>query len=1008
MSREPRGDGTAPPLLPRGGLLALGAVAVCAFAALFPFAYRRVTQAAEEAPSGLSLTYLRLAMAEDPSDASLKLRFAEAALALGNLREAQAALSGLRERTDAVGHAAQKLDLRIEHAAWAAVPQGRDADKRQALARYRAALARLKLDGLPPDELETLAERAREADRPDLRATLLSDAVRKTGARDPELVKRAERAYLELERPLDAAHLAAESAEQTGRLDDALRSLTHARAAARPSESAALFTRLVKRVGRRTPLLEAGLTAAIDRGDHQAALALAEELLAREPQAPARHAAVLQLASWSGQSELALVEQLWLLEHGAGREVWNGAAQNARALSDLRALRTLYEQGGHTERLPRDELLQLVAVYEALGDAAAAHELLIRALSGRYASDYELWNLRLLLERARGRFDQALETLRSIDARFPPDIELRELRADLLLSQGRAEEALSVLADVTPPDDYPRLMQLARVANAAADVGAARRAYRDATRLEQATEADFAQLYALDMLDGDLSAARDTAQRGLIRYQTPAMLELAFDSALKQEDHQMLAVLFAASETEGHPFQMDPRYVALRTSYRQARAAIAIERGDVFYAQRLLGDARRDLLRGIPHAEGQAIARLEPLVGAQRAQELSLALAKNDGPALRVLYPEVASTLSPRERVHVLHRLERDEEAVKVALTALEDGSVGEAEREGLVEDAKSLSQQVPRHADATLELLDMGTLKVWQARVQATYTATHRAWSGGLSYAALDVEGDAHFTLKATHELIPWVGLSRRWRDHEAAAQFGINLRDGRSARPYVGLSSRLRFQKGPQLIFAAQVDEVPNDTAALRALGLRDQVSAAVEVPFAKRWFSSASAAGALYSSRNRELLGGGATFEGMLGMRLFPATTRILHGNVRLAVRAAPRWSKAQLPDSIASDQTSPAGWLVPDSSTFVGVGGTLGKGQIALPPVWGREVVFLADANVGYLVPQRELGFFARGGVGTSLLGRDQLSLSGQASNVVGTAPTSTIWSVTLDYATSLWR
>jgi hypothetical protein len=57
-----------PPLLPRGALLTLGAVAVLGFGALFPFAYQRVTHATGEQPSALSVTYLRLAVQEQPSD----------------------------------------------------------------------------------------------------------------------------------------------------------------------------------------------------------------------------------------------------------------------------------------------------------------------------------------------------------------------------------------------------------------------------------------------------------------------------------------------------------------------------------------------------------------------------------------------------------------------------------------------------------------------------------------------------------------------------------------------------------------------------------------------------------------------------------------------------------------------------------------------------------------------------------------------------------------------------
>lgn len=1006
MKWEPRRDGTAPPLLPRGGMIGLAAVAVVGFSVLLQPAYQRVADAMSAAPSALALTYLRLAVHEQPADRNLKLRLAESALALGNLEEAATALTDVRAAPDAVGLEGSLLFVRVQRAIWTGIPREQAEARAHALDGYRTAIRAVVTEQLPPRTLADLAAQAGEAGEVALRASMLIDAALRPGPIDDDLVRAAERACLEAEEPLEAARVASESARRTHRLDDALRALVHARAAAQPSAAWAMYLKLREQFGARTPLLEAGVAVAIDRGDHREALALAEQLLEREPERPERHAAVLQLASWAGESELALVEQLWLLEHGGGRAVWSAAHDNARALSDMRILVGLYEREGRTAELPRPELLQLLATYEALGEGERAHELMTRALLGRHAADRDLWNMRLLLERARGRYDQALETLRAMAERFPPDRDLGELRADLLLGQGRAGEATDVLAAVTPRDDHARLVRLAQVAEAAADIDTARRAYRDATRLAEASESDFARLYRIEMLDGDVGAALSTARRGLVAHPTPTMLELAIDAALQADEARMLDVLFANSEQHGHPFRLDPRYVALRVSHRQARAAAALKRGEHDAAEQLLAAAGSDLQRGLPHSEGPPHARLLSLLKVQRTQALSLALARDDVPGLRALYPQLAAELTPRERVHLLHRMNRDDEAVSTALSALREDKVDATQRAGLLADAKALTAQRPRHVSAQLEALDMGALRLWQGRVQASWTETRREWSGGLRYIALSDADPALFTLKDTHELIPWVGLRRRWEHHEAAVQVGVDLRDGKSPRPYVALSAKLQLG-GPRLIFAAQVDEVPDDTAALRALGLRDQITAGIEVPFTERWYATSLAMGSLYSSRNRELLGGGATVEAALGMRLFPAS-HALTGNVRLAFRTAPRWSVSRLPRSVPSTRESPEGWLVPDSATFLGLGASIGRGQLALPPVWGREVSFLADAAAGWLWPQQNVGFFARAGVGTSLVGGDMLSVSSRASNVVGTAPNSTVWGVTLDYAVSLWR
>src|SRR5690606_35585937 len=112
---------------------------------------------------------------------------------------------------------------------------------------------------------------------------------------------------------------------------------------------------------------------------------------------------------------------------------------------------------------------------------------------------------------------------------------------------------------------------------------------------------------------------------------------------------------------------------------------------------------------------------------AQRRRVLELALASNDRETLTRVYPEQAKRLTPRQRVHVLHRLGRDEDAVSEAVSNIRSGELTTPELDALQDDAGSLSADMPRQVAVVSDVLEMDGLTAARLGASARFT-----WSGG------------------------------------------------------------------------------------------------------------------------------------------------------------------------------------------------------------------------------------------------------------------------------------
>lgn len=968
----------------------------------------------DEAHSSLSIAYQRLAVHERPNDHQARLDLALATYETGQLAEARATLAPLLGLEGSAGRRARALAAAVERCSWLAIPEQHALARTQARARYLAALRQLREAELSLAELEQLARRWLEAGELDASADLLVRiALRGPGKVQPQRVAAAVEALLGGGRPLDAALLHERAAERSDAPQDlvhALAALELARSAARPEEAWALFERLRRRFGREPKLLAAGLSAADDRPDSASARALIEELLRLEPDAPVWHTQMMRRALWGGDSARALLEQSWLAARGVVVKDAPDPREAARALSDLRLLANLQARDARLGPLPATELLDQLAVKEALGEPELAHSLLVARIEGGQGDDQQLWARRVALELALGRLAAAADSLRSMDERFGPSSARREQRVALLLQLGRSSEALALLDPLLDSGDSRAVSRLAALAWSLGDLERAQAAHLRLAASARASEEETLRLCTLQRLAGQERELLRTAVAGFSRFGSAALFDSASAAALQLRAFPQLEQLFSMAEAKGAPFTKQERYLALRASYHHGLASAARGRGELVEARAQLQSARSVLVRAADPVASSSRSALGALERAQARAELELALATDDRSGVSSAYARIGSELNPRERVFVLHQLRRDDEAVLEARRGLEDAALGPADRAAVARDGEQLARSLPRGVRAEGGYGGMGSLDLPRARLDFAYSGAWRSLLAGVEYTELRLAERAPLELDPIHELRPW--LAGRWlRSHsQLQLELGVDVRDGANVRPYAVLSDALQFgSRGHALTLLTAFNEVPNSSPGLRVVGAQDQLLFRGVVPLSERFYASAAAQGMLWSTRDRELLGGGMNLDAALALHVLPAEQR-WRWDLRLAGRFAPRYARADLPASVPGQAAQAAAlgeWLIPASSAWFGPGLTLAYGELEAPPLAGRRAGLLADGAVGWLVPQSQLGYYAEGGVGVAPLGADLLAVKAQVGNVLGTAPGTMTWLAGVSYHHSLW-
>lgn len=955
----------ARPLLSAWSALGLMAAAGVSFAALFPLSRDRESRALLGTPDMLALAYLDLALARSPDDVALRLRIAERRLSAGQFERAREALAPLAADDS---EAVSLLRVEIDYRAWAAVA-GSDAAP-AALAQLVATLERTPHERLSLSGAERIAELSAQAGQSVTRAEIL-DRVARAELEDDERLRAADAAWLEAGQPLPAAALRAERAlalpDQDGAVHAAL-ALRRALAVGEPEPALALFRELRPVFGDDPRVLQLGLAALAGVDDAQA-LAVAEQLLALEPDDAALRQRVAELRAWTGANRQPAAPP-------PPKPVPPPLRWDSRE-----ALEVDVRSAENEERV-----IERAALLERLGAPERALQLIDGALAQSLVDQRALWELKAAVQLRQRDTRAALTTLAQMDDRFGATRGSVQRRAALWLSLGELRPALDLLASAPGARALSDERELGALGWELGDIASVRETYRSIASKTGATADDVRRLWLLEREGGDMAAAARAALAGFERLGAPELLKLGLHTAVEADEEALVSIALDAADQRGEALLDDPESVRLRISTRQGRAHQAILREEPELARAELERSAALLSAASADAPDRKDVYGE-LWKAQERQTLDLALAARDHQLLARVYPEQAESLSARERVYVLHQLGRDEDAVVEAVSSLESGGLPERDSGALEADADALGAEMPRQIGVLGGVVSMEDLVT--ARVGA---ALRETWgSDGTLAAQVELSRlGAELSLDAgQQELAAELGAGLG----DSSLALGVVVRDGRAPRPSLRFEQGVIDTPGLDLDLLVRVNERSFDSSALRLIGVEDELAARAEITFLEHYSASLHASAKLYSDRDdRHLLGGGAALDAALGRHF--GLGELGTGSLRVAGYVAPRFD-----DEAAGP--------VPDGASWVGLGAQLARGQLSIAPVAGRRVSLLADATAGWLLPLGELGWSGKLGLGLSVLGGDLLSLQASASNVMSNAPGFSVYMFGADYAVSRW-
>lgn len=1032
---EPKPPPEHRPLLSTGGMFALIGCAALVLLVLLPLAQGRLQKAILLAPSSLSLRYLELSLAKRPEDRELRVQLVQKLLETGQLPEARKTLLPLVAAAD---QPAQLLLIELDRRAWAAIPPQRADERALALRQVLADMQAIAAESLPLAEQERFAKLYRELDQP-LTAAELFEALARRDLPDAEArIRVADAAWLAAGKPERAAALQADLALRPAQTPAA--GLAHARAAierTRSTGDAAALKRVLGQMREAFPrdlgLLELEAKLA-EEHDVERAYELTQQLVAAAPNDLDHRRKLARLAEATGRGLKALDAYVWLVRHGGDAHDYARAVELAKANWDLPLLRELLElRGGKAEPpavSPRDPrkrtaapekrrnrarcqaaasrsqlqavrrraIYERVALDEALGDAAAARAKLTGASESELQDDSELWQRRFEFEQRQGDLQAQLVTATQMLQRFG-GLSASERLASVQLALGQTQAALSTLlaAALTPEQrDEAWLRRIALLAFEAGDVAAERGAYEALIASAEGAAWDYQRLWELAP---DQGAALRIALAAFERFQSPGMLAAALEIYRDRGDtNEVLALLERAEAVRA--LSERPGYWQTRISLHQERAALAAKQQDYSLAKAQLAEAERLLARAAEQAPG-APELYDGIRVSQSAQGLSLGLASDDMPLTARAYDDYGSRLSVREQVYVLRRLGRDDEALALARSALDRPDVNEKDRGVLEGDARALSTGIVRFARVMGDAVQMDGLRALKSGATLEYTGRAAGVRGDASFTYYEPRATAEPVLSAPARD---VAASLAGRLSAVSLEAGARVRDERSVQPFGNAGVQFLgspTEKGARGLARVHVNDAATDTTRLRALGMRQALVLDGAVPFGEYLYLSARGTAEAYFRReDYAYLGAGLSLDAGFGAN-FALPANAGAAGVRLAGRVAPRFARAR-------DEARPApglerGWL-PDTSEWAGLGASVGRGQLDVPPLIGRQFSYIVDGAAGMLWPQNAFGFSAQAGVGLSIFGADLLTLAARGGNVVG----STVWSANLGYGISIDR
>lgn len=1002
----------------------VGLVAAAAFgalAALFPGARMELRADAAD-DSDTALTYARLVLAENPSDAGAREAYVRRLARLGRFGDALAALEAL-ERRGTPGDSASLLGLRIAHErAIATAPDTRArAVARADVDRRMRALVHARLSR---EDLEGVVEIGRAHGIGGAVAEVLESQGRL--ADESELLLRSADAYLAAGNPGHAAELRLETLDSLpaeAAVAVSLVALDELRAAGWPELAIATLDELTDRFAADPRIWASAIDVALANGDARRAADLGRarlfhverttslldeqidlELAADSPlgalpfalerakNSPDDRRALetaVRIAAWSGRPQAAYSYQHQLAfvfgipEHVAALE---GLASSVGDYETVLALRL---RAGPPRAL--GAALELAEIYELVGQPEAAHSL----LADPVFDDVDVaTRLRALaaLETRMGDFAAATRTYEALDARAELDGDEVLAYVDLLTRLGRDEAAMERLVrdDAKSGEDrMARMHALGEIAYASDRQDLVVTAYRPLYDASALDPVELERLWVSRRILGDVDGAFETALEAYLRTRSPRALISAGYFAIESDDGDRLERVLGSVSGDTSELEASPSYWALRVESHRRRFVASLAQEELAAARTSIVAAKREL------EEAKRI--LGSLDAHPTLGDVVASVSRWDGDLERVALAVQARTLvasvdpSALERGYSFEREGQGVAALNVSLRAMESGS-GDEEREALARQVEWLASERPRYVDTQAVARTLGDVYEFGGVAGVAYSGERIT---GLTSAGIRELGGAEadgVLASQVREIDATAGM--RVRDAHGRTQITASLlsRDA-SLLPGATLSHERRILDRAEVSGMATVNTTTQETPMLRMYGARDAIAGRITAELPRRFLVGTGAMAERYVDLNRSLVARGLTVDASLGYRILDDARSL---NVRLLGIAAPR-SNERLPER--SFDLRGAG--------FVGVAATLAKGDLRSGAPYAASLYYFVEIASGMIVPLNELGYRAYAGIGIPRVGSGQLRIAADISNVTGAAPGQMRAGLSLAYTYGLW-
>ena len=1026
-------------------------------------------------PDVLSIAYLRVVVRFWPDDHEARLLLAHQLFTLGYLEEAHETLTPLIKLRGTHATRARLMALDISLSQFRTGNDHGNDDHTALQHALNQALEAVIMDHLSVTDLQRLAKLSLELGQPGLATTLYTRLADTDTAHRPAWLAEAARWALATRQPAQASHLYEQATDTAINTKDALTyallSLDALRAANQeasalqrvrvylqrfahsPEGIRELLPRaltlalamkqplLARNWGRQilayTPSSAEAVTRQLNlelaARDLPAALQLAQRMTALRSDDPRQHLQLAQIAEWAGHPTIALSEWLWLARHDPGNNALDRAVLLGRGLHDNQAIIEMLTLRAHTKGLKHNEIIELVNLYEHIGEPEQATSFLRQHVTNT-PRDRQAWELLAEVQERHNNLADAIEVWHEIERRFGLTVAASTQQAKLMWRLNQPDKALAVLRNISHRASvkdiayWQLLGELAWRQESSADILLA---YRTLWQNQTPDMLVAERLMIASRDQGNTEEVLTTATTAWAHFRHPRLLLSALDLAVQTAHWEDATRLVTLAEQEPPLFASSQNYWLLRARLanhdknpQQARSAyqqvLSINPGNSSARAGLLwhfidnptdaGKEKVDLAHYLARWQDEA-ATDETLWSAYAAGLHALDRLEEALPWYeRQAHATPRNTAWLLSYADALDQANRKDAAWRLRQHAQTLGGVPkDRPLPPLPPAAMAVHTKTSVVAHLEWRAHNIGTLDITQNNVGVAINPGHTGLEFHVSLRDLDAHPQQLSLTNKNSELDVAVSATLHSPQGQTHLLLGINQRDDHDL-PYAKLTHRHTVPTGLSgSRLSAQtslsINELSEESTALRVGGARDRLATTLFANLTQREYFSATLSGQHYHERKGETLGNGYTTDMEIG-------TRLRLGTPEWRIRVQGSWSKNRLRNDLppALAATLPSGadinTVLPDHYAALGAGTTLQRDEpgalMTTLPTSTMTHSYIADAWVGWLWPAQHFAYNLRLGLGTSLFGRDELSLNAVHASSLGGVPGQAWQGLTLRY------